>query len=193
MTGDITGPSEHLVTLLRGIDTVISSLVASALPQQIPLVDAAVKAGVKRFVPCNWATPAPRGILTLRDQKEEVHDHIFRHGLGYTIIDVGYWYQISFLRVPSGKFDYITLLPAREIRAGGTAPNMLIDKRDLGKITARTIKDERTLNKKVYVYGEVLSQNEIRAIIEEKTGETTDVYEVSQDHIATYTPPDVLT
>jgi hypothetical protein len=188
VTGDIAGPSEHLVTLLRGIDTVISSLVASALPQQIPLVDAAVKAGVKRFVPCNWATPAPRGILTLRDQKEEVHDHIFRHGLGYTIIDVGYWYQISFLRVPSGKFDYITLLPAREIRAGGTAPNMLIDKRDLGKITARTIKDERTLNKKVYVYGEVLSQNEIRAIIEEKTGETTDVYEVSQGHVAAHHP-----
>lgn len=51
---------------------------------------------------------------------------------------------------------------------------MLIDKRDVGRITILIIMDERTLNKRVTVYGEVLSQNEIHAMIEDKTGEKLD-------------------
>ncbi|KAI9172255.1 isoflavone reductase family protein [Paramyrothecium foliicola] len=172
VTGDLSGPKSELVTLLQGIDTVISIVTPSESSKQIPLIDAAAEAGVKRFLPCNWAAPVARGgIMLLRDMKEDVHDHIFRHRLGYTIIDVGFWYQISFPRFSKAKYDYPVSLPVDEVYAGGTAPNMLIDKRDVGRITARIIKDERTLNKRVYVYGEVISQNEIHAAIERKTGE----------------------
>lgn len=172
MTGDLSGPIQEIVALLQGIDTIISAIFPLNVADQIPLINAAVQAGVKRFVPCNWGPPAARGgIMELRDLKEEVHDHIFRQRLGFTIIDVGFWYQASFPRVPSGKFDYAAFFPINELYAGGTAPNMLIDKRDVGRITVKIIKDERTLNKRVYAYGDLLSQNEIHAIIEEKTGE----------------------
>jgi hypothetical protein len=117
--------------------------------------------------------------MDMRDEKEEIHDHIFRQGLGFTIIDVGTWYQVSFPRVPSGRLDYAAFDPSNEIYAGGDMPNMLIDERDVGRITAQILKDPRTLNKRVYTYGEVLSQNDVCRIIEQKTGEKPELEHVS--------------
>jgi hypothetical protein len=122
-------------------------------------------------VPCNWGTPAARGILSLRDAKESSHDHIFRHRLGSTIIDVGFWYQGSIPRVPSGKFDSAIFMPNNDVVNGGGIPNMLIDARDVGRITVELMKRKDTLNKKVIAYGEVMRQNEIHRMIEARTGE----------------------
>ncbi|THY51391.1 isoflavone reductase family protein [Aureobasidium pullulans] len=69
--------------------------------------------------------------------------------LGYTIVDVGFWYQASIPRVPSGRFDRAIFMPLNDVYSGGFTPNMLIDARDVGKIVVRIIKDERTLNKRV--------------------------------------------
>ena len=179
VTGDLTTNSEALVPMLKGIDIVISSIFPLDVADQIPLIDASVSAGVKRFVPCNWGTPAARGgIMAIRDLKEVVHDHIFRQRLGFTIIDVGFWYSISIPRVPSGKFDYAVLVTLNEVVNGGTAKNMLVDKRDIGRITVRMIKDDHTLNKRVVAWGDLLSQNEVHQIIEEKTGEKLELVAV---------------
>jgi hypothetical protein len=178
VTAELDDSTESLVALLHNIDIVICSMSPAALKLQIPLIDAAVAAGVKRFLPCNWGTPSTRGILALRDVKEEVHDHVFRHRLGFTIVDTGFWYQASIPRVPSGAFDYTIFMPANEVYAEGSTPNMLIDARDIGKILVRILKDERTLNKRVIAYGAVLSQNEIHEIIEKRTGEKLDLKKV---------------
>lgn len=62
------GPEENLVQLLTGADVVISAVNAAVLTDQIPLVDAAKKAGVGRFVPCSFMTVAPpRGVMLLRE------------------------------------------------------------------------------------------------------------------------------
>ena len=180
MAGDFTTSVQELISLLKGIDIVISVIFPINARDQVPLIDAAFEAGVKRFLPCNWGTSVARGgIMDLHDLKEEVHDHMFRKRLGFTIIDIGYWYQSSFPLVPSGRFDYAAFKPLNEVYAGGTARNMLIDKRDVGTITVRVIKDARTLNKRVYAYGEVLTQNEIHALIEKKTGEKLNLPAVS--------------
>lgn len=57
----------ELVKLLRDIDVVISATYYLNLDDQIPLIDAARVAGVKRFVPCNFQTVAPRGVQLLAD------------------------------------------------------------------------------------------------------------------------------
>lgn len=48
-----------IVSALRGIDTVISFLVAMDFEQNVKLeksiIDAAIKAGVSRFAPAQWA------------------------------------------------------------------------------------------------------------------------------------------
>lgn len=170
--GELSDSPENLADLLVGIDTVILTIFAFDVGVEAPLIQAASMARVRRFVPCGFGTPCPRGgVMSLRDLKEEVHDQIFTLHLGYTIIDVGYWFEISFPRVPSGKFDYAVMVPRNKVIEGGDAPNMLIGKKDVGNITAKIIKDDRTLNKRVYVCGDILSQNEVNAIVEEKTGE----------------------
>lgn len=182
VTGDLSDSPEKLAKLLQNIDTVILTIFAFDVGVEASLVQAASMARVKRFVPCDFGTPCPRGgIMALRDLKEDVHDQIFALKLGFTIIDVGYWYEISYPRVPSGKFDYATMLARNQVVEGGTAPNMLIAKKDVGPITAEIIKDERTLNKRVYVCGDVLNQNEIIEIIEKKTGEKLELTIVGGD------------
>jgi hypothetical protein len=171
VTGNLDDPIEDLAVLLRNIDIVICCLSPPAIRSQVALINVAVSAGVKRFVPCNWGTPAARGILSLRDTKEDVHDHIYRQRLGFTIIDVGFWYQASIPRVPSGRFDHAIFMPNNDVVNGGEMPNMLIDARDVGKITVELLKREDTLNKKVIAYGELMSQNDVHRMVEVKTGE----------------------
>jgi hypothetical protein len=55
------------VKLLTGIDVVISCIYWANLNDQIPLAEAAKEAGVKRFVPSSFQTPAPRGVMRLAD------------------------------------------------------------------------------------------------------------------------------
>ncbi|KAJ7797530.1 hypothetical protein B0H14DRAFT_2531051 [Mycena olivaceomarginata] len=170
---DIAGPLDELVKALTGIDVLISAIDGAAQLAQLQLVTAAKKAGVKRFVPCAFITVAPAGgVFELRDAKEQVYQDIWKQYVPYTIIDVGYWHQISFPTLPSGRVDYASYMkPKVEIHAGGTAPTLLTDLRDIGPFVARIIKDPRTLNKFVFTYSDVLSENEIFALMEEMSGE----------------------
>jgi hypothetical protein len=105
-------------------------------------------------------------------QKEQVYQHIRKLFLPYTIIDVGYWYQISFPTLPSGRVDYAALVkPNVEIHANGNKPTMITDLRDIGRFVALIIKDSRTLNHSVFAYGDVLSENEIFELVESLSGE----------------------
>ncbi|KAJ7137577.1 hypothetical protein C8R43DRAFT_1019729 [Mycena crocata] len=182
---DLDGSVEELADVLNGIDLLISAIGATAQLAQMNLATAAKKAGVKRFVPCGFITVTPPGgVMALRDSKEEVYQHVRRLFLPYTIIDVGYWHQISFPTVPSGRVDYASLAkPNVEIHAGGTAPTMLTDFRDIGRYVALIIKDDRTLNKSVVTYSDVLSENEIFTLMEELSGEKIERKQVSADEI----------
>jgi uncharacterized protein YbjT (DUF2867 family) len=68
VTADLRGPEDDLVGLLKGADVVISTIVATVLLDQIPLANAAKKAGVGRFIPCTFATACPpTGVMKLRE------------------------------------------------------------------------------------------------------------------------------
>jgi len=58
-----------------------------------------------------------------------------------------------------------------EIMGDGETPFAVVDNRDIGKYVARIIADPRTLNRIVFAYGEVWTQNHILEILEEKSGE----------------------
>lgn len=53
---------------LTGIDVLISCIRWVNLEDQLNLVDALKEVKVKRFVPCDFATPAPRGVMRLQDR-----------------------------------------------------------------------------------------------------------------------------
>lgn len=107
----------------------------------------------------------------LRDEKEEVHDRIFLNKVPFTIVDVGYWHQISYPSVPSGRVDYAQVSPVKEIYGDGRVKTLLTDKRDQGRWMARIVKDERTLNKRVVVWSDELSQQEMWDVMERVSGE----------------------
>jgi hypothetical protein len=73
---DVTKDSEEqLVQKLQGVDIIVSVVAAEALETQRPLFRAAKKAGVKRVVPSDFATPAPEGVMLLHDTFS-VYSHI---------------------------------------------------------------------------------------------------------------------
>lgn len=116
--------------------------------------------------------------MHLRDEKEIVYQRMWHHHLPYTIIDVGYWHQVSIPRLPSGKIDDRVTFPRNEVYGDGNTKSILTDKRDMGRWVARIIKDDRTLNCMVIAYSDVLSQNEVTEIIERKSGEKIEVQNV---------------
>jgi uncharacterized protein YbjT (DUF2867 family) len=68
VAADLTWPEVKLAEVLHGIDVVISAIDAANLLSQIPLANASKAAGVRRFVPCSFATAAPpKGVIILRD------------------------------------------------------------------------------------------------------------------------------
>jgi hypothetical protein len=121
----------------------------------------------------------PGGVIGSRDDKEIVYQRIWYHHLPYTIIDVGYWHQASVPRLASGKIDSKLLVARNEIYEDGNGKSMLSDKRDIGRWVARIVKDERTINAKVFTHSDFLSQNEIVQIVEEKSGEKLELTHVS--------------
>ncbi|KAF4462592.1 isoflavone reductase family [Fusarium albosuccineum] len=172
---DLNGPQDELVKHLSGVDVVISAVDPSAFSAQIPLANAAKAANVSRFIPCSFATVGPpTGVMQLREMKEEIINHIKKIHLPYTIIDVGWWFQLSIPTIPSGRTKYAALAPANTIAGDGTVLSALTDSRDIGLWVARIIADPRTLNKMVLAYNELLSQNQVHELLEKLSGEKTE-------------------
>lgn len=91
--------------------------------------------------------------------------------LPYTVIDVGWLYQLSLPQLPSGRIRTKVEYSLNEMMGDGGTLFALVDIRDIGKYVARIIADPRTMNKKVFAYGEMWTQNHIFDTLEEISGE----------------------
>lgn len=101
----------------------------------------------------------------------------------YTVIDDGWWYQGVCPAVPSGKTDHAVVEGLNDAIFGdGDVPVALMDKDDIGIYVAEIIADPRTINKKVFIYTEVLTLNQVSAIVGELTGEKPERKFVSCTH-----------
>ncbi|KAF4832086.1 Isoflavone reductase-like protein TP7 [Colletotrichum tropicale] len=159
---DLDGPREILVAQLRGVDVLISCITWEHLHQQLPWIDAAKSAGVKRFVPSEWVGPAPGGVINIKDRKLEILGAIQRAGLPCTIIDVRCWFQVFVPKIPSGKSDHAHMRYIdHRIVGDGNQKFAITDMADVGKYVAKIIGDDRTINRRVLAYTEVLSINGI--------------------------------
>lgn len=59
---------DQIAELLDGVDTVISTIFVTQIHLQKTLADASKKAGVKRFVPCDWGPACVRGVRKMFDE-----------------------------------------------------------------------------------------------------------------------------
>ncbi|KAI1764488.1 isoflavone reductase family protein [Hypoxylon sp. FL1150] len=171
VAADLTGPKEDLVKALAGIDVVISCIVFSSLNDQIPLAEAAKRAGVGRFVPCDFSTPTTRGVMDMHDQKDDVLAAVQRLSLPYTVIDIGWWIENNVPAVPSGRTNAAVIEALNVIPGDGTVPVAYTSLSDIGVYVAKIIADPRTLNKKIFAYTDVLTGNQIADLMDELAGE----------------------
>lgn len=87
-------------------------------------------------------------------------------------------------RVPSGRLDHAALFPTTFLIDQGDTPAALTSVIDIGNYVARIIVDPRTLNKRVFAYGEVLTQNDAIALTERVTGEKVPVTAVNTEQLS---------
>lgn len=119
----------------------------------------------------------------INSQKEKVYNHIKQLYLPFTVVDVGWWYQISYPRLPSGKVDYATPMPFNTLIGDGNTPSALTDVREIGKYVAKIIVDERTVNKYVLIYNEVWKPNDVYDLVEKMSGEKVEREYVSSSSV----------
>ncbi|KAL5495816.1 hypothetical protein ACEPAI_1280 [Sanghuangporus weigelae] len=176
---------DQIAEPFQGVDIVISTIYITEILRQKVLVDACKKAGVKRFIPDDWAIPSIRGVRKLGDEKLVIRDYVKESGIGYTFIDVGWWMQLSppFMHlIDKAKVPYPRLIRTYGSRFGtGDVKCAVTDSRDIGKFVARIIVDERTLNRYVFCWVQEVTQNELFAIAERVFGHKIDIGTFSEE------------
>lgn len=191
-----TDPPAKLAEHLQGVDVLLSTINAEATLQQKPIFKAAVDAGVRQLVPCDFGTPGVKGVRYLHDlvslalrlvlstlsgmltnalQKLEVREYIEELTAAsggrstYTFVDVGWWMQLA---VPGTAAAPTALGPlADEYYTSDDKPCLLTDVDHIGPWVARIVGDPRTANRYVIVWEDELTLRESREIAEAESGE----------------------
>ncbi|EIN03751.1 NAD(P)-binding protein [Punctularia strigosozonata HHB-11173 SS5] len=174
---------ESLTAALQGVDAVVSAVGSAALAGQIKIIDAAVAAGVKRFLPSEFGNdtehPAVRA-LPVFGPKIAVQEHLKKvaaeSSLTYTfVVTAGFldWgLQAGFLLGPLKERK-------AEIYDDGSQEFSATTIATIGRGIASVLQHlDETKNRTVYFHEAVVSQAKILSIAKELTpGETWAVTE----------------
>ncbi|TRM68620.1 hypothetical protein BD626DRAFT_394932 [Schizophyllum amplum] len=158
------------VALLKDADILICTMHAYLLDVQRTLFAAAKEVGVKRVVPCDFSTHAPKGAMLINDKKLAIRDYARELGLGYTFIEVGYWYQVLLPYPPSYAGEPLADVSFRFL-GSGTVPTAGTDLHHIGDYVALILADARTLNQTVFVWEDHVTEADLFRIAEEKCGD----------------------
>lgn len=77
--------------------------------------------------------------------------------------------------VPSGKLSKAATMGKNFLVGDGLTQCATTSKDDVGRFVARIIADPRTINRYVFAYGEVLTQQDCLSLVEKVTGEKPEV------------------
>ncbi|KAK3337603.1 hypothetical protein B0T19DRAFT_490158 [Cercophora scortea] len=166
---------DSLVAALTGQDALISTIAGTGLPKQLLLIDAAVQAGVKRFLPSefgsNTLSPKTAALPIMQDkvaaQAALKAKAAANPGFSYTLVINGPfldWCAAVGLTVDIKK-KHIVLYDGGDRKYSTTT---------LASVGAAVVgvlkKPEETKNRAVYVQDIVLSQRELAEIAKRATG-----------------------
>ncbi|GAA4650951.1 hypothetical protein GCM10023116_32340 [Kistimonas scapharcae] len=152
-----------MANALSGIETLICAVPGSKaiITQSEPLwLEAAIAAGVKRFVPSEFGAHTraiQMGEGEVFDNKKRLHDKLFNADIGWTLFYNG------------GIFDYflpnLRFFPKITTFGDLDIPICTHHIQDIGRLAALAFTDERTLNHCVQVDFNMLSQNRMLEIL----------------------------
>ncbi|KAJ4357155.1 uncharacterized protein N0V89_001730 [Didymosphaeria variabile] len=173
---DFASPASML-PFLSGIDVVVSCVAASALGSQNPLIDAAVQAGVKRFIPAEFGLDsmnekamllpviAPK-VATQKYLNEKVRES--KGGFSWTAVANG-WFLDWALETTTFLMDVkgrkATLYNGGDVRFSATLLG------DIAKAVVGVVeRREETRDRVVYVQSAVVTQKQLIGYAKEKDG-----------------------
>ncbi|KAK1700865.1 hypothetical protein BDP55DRAFT_688882 [Colletotrichum godetiae] len=146
---ELDGSIEAISGVLVNVDVVISCLTLFSFQEEMNLIEASSKANV--------------GVMMLGDKVSIRQTKEFELN----------WYQLTLPALPSGRFrPMVEEYSTTHIIGDGNTPWTLTNNRDIGNFVSRIIADQKTLNKMVFAYGEVMTKNEAFDILEKVSGET---------------------
>ncbi|KAH6713520.1 NmrA-like family protein [Leptodontidium sp. MPI-SDFR-AT-0119] len=165
-----------LIKAFAGQDAVISVVGLSGFTEQKSFIDAAISAGVKRFIPSefssNTLSPAVLQLLPIFAQKKEVLDYLKeKEGSGLTWTAI--WPALLFdSGLKNGFLGFDLEARTATIWDKGTNQFTLTDDDQLGSAVLAVLdRPEQTVNKNIYVASFETSQKKILAALEEATGD----------------------
>ncbi|RDW67246.1 aromatic alcohol reductase [Aspergillus mulundensis] len=98
LTVDATYPESDLVAAFKGQDAIVNAITSFSVSQQRKFIDAAVAAGVKRYVPSEYGLDnndaRARGLSPVFKEKGQVQDYLRSKedsGLSWTAVACGMW------------------------------------------------------------------------------------------------------
>ncbi|KAI0343511.1 NAD-P-binding protein [Trametopsis cervina] len=182
LTVNYEDPSS-LQTALSGVDVVLSTVGAEALALQSKLAQAAVKTGVKLFVPSEFGNPTESDIPGPLGLKYQFRQELRKLGLPYTAIYTGLFTNFIVSLPPIGwdlKNGKITIF------GHGEAKNTWTDIPDIARYIAHVFTEvprEKLEWQTLRIQGDLTSFNEIHAAYEARTGKKVEVTRVSHEDL----------
>lgn len=159
---------DSLVSALRGQDAVVSTLGTLALDRQLLLIDAAVTAGVRRFLPSEFGsdTSNPKCAAQKALQAKAAAAAAADTGLSYTIICTGPFLDRGMLR------GFMNVRAKSEsLSDGGDIPFSVTTLQTIGQAVCAVLKHPvETENRVVRVHSAVTTQNKLLAMAQRVVG-----------------------
>jgi len=173
---DYSSPSS-IAAALAGQDAVVSTIATLALTQQASIIDEAVKAGVKRFIPSEFGlntqkvTGGARKILGAKIQLQEQLAKAAEEnkGFSWTGVSTGLFFDWG-LKVGSLGFNLSS--KTATVFDSGNEPFTGTNLPFIGRAVAAILTHpSETANKYLDIASFVTTQNELLSLLEEQSGE----------------------
>ncbi|TVY83400.1 Isoflavone reductase-like protein [Lachnellula suecica] len=178
-----------LVEVFKGQDAVVSALGAAGMFEQIKIIDAAVQAGVKRYLPseygCNTQNEKATALIPAFGFKVKVIEHLKQQeakGLSWTAIESGPAFDMC---IQAGIAGFNINTSQAVIMDGGNRAYSASNMSQIGNaVVAVLAKPEETANQFLYIDSFTTTQNEILAELEKATGKKWEVTHSTSDAAA---------
>ena len=183
-TVDDDYPEDQLLEAFKGQDAVVCTISGYQIPQEKSIINAAVKAGVKRYFPsefgANLANPKTAEALYFFGAKLETVKHLKEQeskGLTWSGVVTGPFFDFC---LKGGLLGFDIANHKATIFDGGNSKLSTTNLSTIGLSVAKSLHKPRdTANRYVYVASFTTTQNEILAAMEKATGKKWDVTHAS--------------
>ncbi|KAH8714149.1 NmrA-like family protein [Ilyonectria robusta] len=174
-----------LENALRGQDVAISTVAGHALGGQKLIIDACIKAGVKRYIPCDWGSlstdPVAKQLAVYAPQvatQEYLREKAELGELEYTIIATGVFLDLVFMTPTLVDFEAHTAL----IYDNGIHPFSTSSLASIGKAVVGALKKAKdTKNSVLYIHDTVLTQAKFMALLKKHSPKGVEWTETAVD------------